>query len=191
MIDGKFVLSSLLEGNKRFVNSFQEYPNQTRSIRLELKKGQQPASIILGCSDSRVPPEIVFHQGLGDLFVIRVAGNGIDDVVLGSIEYAAKHLHVSLLMVLGHSDCGAVRAAMDDSELDGHLPSVTDTIKEAVQGLKGISDYYDDVVKAQVKITANHLRESKPILADLFDSGRLLVESAFYDFDTGLVEILE
>ena len=123
--------------------------------------------------------------------MIRVAGNGIDDVVLGSIEYAAKHMHVSLLMVLGHSDCGAVRAAMDDSELDGHLPSVTDTIKEAVQGLKGISDDYDDVVKAHVKITANHLRESKPILSGLVDSGRLLVESAFYDFDTGKVEILD
>ena len=104
MVNGKDALGLLLEGNRRYVEDNRTYPNQSHTDRLNLRKGQTPHTVILGCSDSRVPPEHVFDQGFGDLFVIRVAGNVIDDIVLGSIEYAVEHLGAGLLMVLGHSD---------------------------------------------------------------------------------------
>ena len=191
MAKGKDVLEVLLEGNLRYVNNLRKYPNQTETKRLDLKKGQTPHAIILGCSDSRVPPEIIFDQGLGDLFVIRVAGNVVDDIVLGSIEYAAEHLGSPLLMVLGHSDCGAVQAAMDDTELDGHLPIIAEAIEEAVRSVMGLSGELNDVVKAHARITAGHLGESLPVLAPIVASGSLLVVSAFYDFNSGLVEIID
>jgi carbonic anhydrase len=191
MAKGKDVLEVLLEGNRRYVNNLRKYPNQTQTKRLDLKKGQTPHTIILGCSDSRVPPEIIFDQGLGDLFVIRVAGNVIDDIVLGSIEYAAEHLGSPLLMVLGHSDCGAVQAAMDDTELDGHLPIIAEVIEEAVRSVMGLSGELNDVVKTHARITAGHLGESLPVLAPIVESGSLLVVSAFYNFNSGLVEIID
>lgn len=187
-MDGKAVLEALLEGNKRFVDGDMVYPNHKRGDRIALRKGQNPPAIILGCSDSRVPPEIIFDQGLGDLFVIRVAGNVIDDIVLGSIEYAAEHLGSSLLMVLGHSDCGAVQAAMDDTELDGHVPRIAEVIEEAVRA-SGVKDL-ESVVKEHARITAGHLGESEPVIGPLASSGKLLVVAAFYEFETGLVEVL-
>ena len=105
-------LTQLLRGNERFVAGWPDHPNQSARRRREVSdSGQQPFAIILSCSDSRVPPEIIFDQGLGDLFVIRVAGNIIDDAILGTIEYAVEHVHAPLVMVLGHDKCGAVTAA--------------------------------------------------------------------------------
>jgi len=189
MVNGKDGLGLLVEGNKRYVDNNRTYPNQSHSKRLALKKGQTPHTVILGCSDSRVPPEHVFDQGFGDLFVIRVAGNVIDDIVLGSIEYAAEHLGTGLLMVLGHSNCGAVQAARSYHELGGHLPSIAEAIKEAVNSVAGGD--LNSVVRAHARITAGHLRKSLPVLAPLVDSGKLVVVSAFYDFDSGLVELLD
>lgn len=188
-MEGKAVLEELLEGNRRYVDGEMVYPHQQRGDRLALKNGQSPKAIILGCSDSRVPPEIIFDQGLGDLFVIRVAGNVIDDIVLGSIEYAAEHLGSSLLMVMGHSNCGAVQAAMDDTALDGHVPKIAEVIEEAVRASE--ADDLDSVVKVHAKITAGHLGVSQPVIGPLANSGELLVVAAFYDFDTGLVEVLQ
>jgi carbonic anhydrase len=166
-------------------------PNQTDERRDSLIGGQSPYTIILGCSDSRVPPEIIFDQGLGDLFVIRVAGNVIDDIVLASIEYAAEHLHSPLLMVLGHTNCGAVAAALQEDELDGHLPSIAQAIEEAVERAQDIEgDTLDMTIRAHARITAEHLEESKPILKGLVGSGKLKVVAAYYDLDTGVVEIL-
>ena len=106
-------LAKLIAGNRRYVQHRQQYPDQSLPHRKELVSGQHPFAVILGCADSRVPPELLFDQGLGDLFVIRVAGNLVDDVVLGSIEYAVEHLGTKLIMVLGHEKCGAVSAAVE------------------------------------------------------------------------------
>ena len=187
-MNGESVLKALLEGNTRYVEERREHPNESQERRIKLNSGQSPPAIVLGCSDSRVPPEIIFDQGLGDLFVIRVAGNVIDDIVLGSIEYSAERLGSSLLMVLGHSDCGAIKAAMDDEELDGHLPMIAEVIEEAVRAVD-TSDL-NTVVKEHARITARHLSESKPVLGPLVESGKLMVVPAFYDFDTGRVEVL-
>jgi carbonic anhydrase len=191
MVNGKIALNQLVEGNRRYVNNNRTYPNQSHSNRLFLKKGQKPHTVILGCSDSRVPPEHVFDQGFGDLFVIRVAGNVIDDIVLGSIEYAVEHLGAGLVMVLGHSDCGAVQAARSYHELGGHLPSISEAIKEAVKSVAVGFDDLNSIVRAHAKITAGHLRRSLPVLAPIVESGKLDVVSAFYDFDTGIVELLD
>jgi len=184
-------LARLLEGNVRYVEQRRLNPNQTDERRDSLIGGQSPYAIILGCSDSRVPPEIIFDQGLGDLFVIRVAGNVVDDIVLASIEYAAEHLHSPLLMVLGHTNCGAVAAALQDDELDGHLPSIARAIEEAVERARDAEgDTLDMTIRAHARITAEHLRVSEPILKGRVDKGRLKVVAAYYDLDTGIVEIL-
>jgi len=189
---GEQALSQLLDGNRRYVELRRIHPNQSDDRRNSLLGGQHPQAIILGCSDSRVPPEIIFDQGLGDLFVVRVAGNVIDDIVLASIEYAAEHLHTPLLMVLGHTNCGAVQAAMDDTELDGHLPSIAQAIEEALEAARELpGDTLNNAIRAHARITAEHLRLSEPVLSVLVRSGSLLIVSAIYDLDTGLVEILE
>jgi carbonic anhydrase len=188
---GDMALVELLEGNARYVGQRRLNPNQSDERRDSLIGSQSPHAIILGCSDSRVPPEIIFDQGLGDLFVIRVAGNVVDDIVLASIEYAAEHLHTPLLMVLGHTNCGAVSAALQDDELDGHLPSIAQAIEEAVESSRDAEgDTLDMTIRAHARITAEHLRTSEPILKGLVDRGELKVVAAYYDLDTGIVEIL-
>ena len=188
---GDEALAKLLEGNARYVEQAKLNPNQTDERRDSLIGSQSPYAIILGCSDSRVPPEIIFDQGLGDLFVIRVAGNVIDDIVLASIEYAAEHLHSPLLMVLGHTNCGAVAAALQDDELDGHLPSIAQAIEEAVERAQDAEgDTLDLTIRAHARITAEHLEESEPILKGLAERGKFKVVAAYYDLDTGFVEIL-
>lgn len=190
-LTGGDALVKLLEGNARYVEGRRVNPRQTDERRDSLLGGQSPYAIILGCSDSRVPPEIIFDQGLGDLFVIRVAGNILDDVVLASIEYAAEHLHSPLLMVLGHTNCGAVEAALQEDELDGHLPSIAQAIEEAVERARDVEgDTLDMTIRAHARITAEHLEESEPILRGLVLRGALKVVPAYYDLDTGVVEIL-
>jgi len=190
-MDSKDALELLLEGNRRYVDNKRTYPNQSQTTRHELRKGQTPHTVILGCSDSRVPPEHVFDHGFGDLFVIRVAGNVVDDIVLGSIEYAVEHLGAGLLMVLGHSDCGAVQAARSYHSLGGHLPSIAEAIKEAVSSVAGRFGDLNSVVRAHARITAGYLRGSLPVLAPKVESGGLVVVSGFFDFDSGLVELLD
>jgi len=190
-LTGDDALAKLLEGNARYVEMRRTNPHQTDERRDSLIGGQSPYAIILGCSDSRVPPEIIFDQGLGDLFVIRVAGNVIDDIVLASIEYATEHLHSPILMVLGHTNCGAVAAALQDDELDGHLPSIAQAIEEAVEAARDArGDTLDMTIRAHAQITAQHLADSEPILKELVDHGSLKVVAAYYDLDTGIVEIL-
>jgi len=118
-------LRKLMDGNKRYIASHLIHPDQSSERRFELKHGQHPFAIILGCSDSRVPPEVVFDQGLGDLYVVRVAGNVLDQMIVASIEYAVLHLNVSLVMVMGHTQCGAVATTCNHEQLEGHLPSLT------------------------------------------------------------------
>jgi len=189
--DGDTVLEELLEGNRRYAEHQRTHPHLDDDRRLGLVAGQSPHTIILGCSDSRVPPEYIFDQGLGDLFVIRVAGNVIDDIVLASIEYAAEHLHAPLLVVLGHTNCGAVQAALEEDELDGHLPSIAQAIEEAVEASQGSTgDVLDETIRIHARITAEHLRQSEPVLKHLVDTGKLKVVAAYYNLDTGIVDIL-
>src|SRR5438876_2096699 len=182
-------ISKLKEGNGRYASGNLQHPGQTTERRAELAKSQHPFAIIVSCSDSRVPPEIVFDQGLGDLFVVRVAGNVIDDHSLGSIEYAVDHLAVRLVVVLGHQRCGAVKAAKDTiaakGEAPGHIQSLVTAIKPAVEAT--VNRDLDATIEANVKDVVQVLRTSAPILKPKVDSGELRVIGANYSLDTGSV----
>jgi carbonic anhydrase len=184
-------LERLLAGNAQYVGGRARQPRQSPTRREEVCGSQTPFAVVLGCSDSRVPPEIIFDQGLGDLFVLRVAGNVVDDIVLGSIEYAAVHLDVTLVMVLGHNQCGAVTATALGDGLEGHLPSLARAIQPAVDKaseMKG--DLLDNAVKLHASKMASQLRESQPVLAPLVESGKLTVVAAHYDMESGVVKVL-
>jgi carbonic anhydrase len=191
-ITGDQALKKLLAGNERYREARPERPNQTLDRRREVADGQRPFAVILGCSDSRVPPEIIFDQGLGDLFIVRVAGGVVDNMVLGSIEYAVSHLKTPLIVVLGHSNCGAVTATLSGHhELPGQLGSVTVSIQPAVD-LVGDQpgDRVNRASKANAKMIAERLRNSKPVLFNAIQTSGLLIAAAYYNLSTGSVEIL-
>jgi len=184
-------LARLQAGNARFVSGQMTHPHQTPGRRNELIRSQQPFATVLTCSDSRVPPEILFDQGLGDIFVIRNAGNIADEIVLGSIEYAAAHLHTPLILVLGHAKCGAVAATASGAQLDGHLPAIAAAIQPAVVKAKTMpGDLVDNAVRENAKLVAKQIETSMPILAPLVAAGTLKVLPARYDFATGKVDVL-
>jgi carbonic anhydrase len=184
-------LQKLIEGNKRFSSSKQSHPNQSRERRQELVKGQKPFAIIVGCSDSRIPPEIIFDQGLGDLFVIRVAGNIVDVVALGSIEYAVDHLGASLIVVLGHSKCGAVTATVQGGPVHGHVETIVQAIKPAIDTAKNLpGDLTDNTIKANARLVAGQIQSSQPILSEMVQLDKIAVVSAYYDIESGEVHIL-
>src|SRR5881398_2085075 len=186
-------IAKLKEGNARNTSGNMQHPGQTTERRAELAKSQHPFAIIVSCSDSRVPPEIVFDQGLGDLFVVREAGNVIDDHSLGSIEYAVDHLAVRLIVVLGHQSCGAVKAAKDTiaakTEAPAHIQSLVTAIQPAVEAT--VHGDLETTVKANVKDVVQALRSSTPVLKAKVDSGELRVLGAYYSLDTGAVSFLD
>jgi carbonic anhydrase len=186
-------ISKLKEGNGRYTSGNLQHPGQTTERRTELAKTQHPFAAIVSCSDSRVPPEIVFDQGLGDLFVVRVAGNVINDEGLGSIEYTVDHLGTRLILVLGHQSCGAVEAARETiaakGKAPGHIESLVTAIKPAVEATA--KDDLETTVKANVKNVVQALRSSKPILKAEVDSGKIKVIGGYYSLDTGAVTFLD
>ncbi|MBA4320068.1 MAG: carbonic anhydrase [Flavobacterium sp.] len=183
-------LKKLMDGNARYVSSNYTHPNQSSARREEVAKGQRPFAIIVTCSDSRVPPEILFDQGLGDLFVIRVAGNIVDDHALGSIEYAAEHLGVELVVVLGHERCGAVDATVKGGEAPGHIASLVKAIKPAVdKAKKENGDLLENSIKNNVLAVTKIIATSKPILEEMVKKRHIKVVSARYDLDDGKVEL--
>ncbi len=191
ILSSEHALQKLIEGNKRYADGKPVYPNQTMKRREEVAKGQSPFAVIISCSDSRVPPEIIFDQGLGDLFVVRVAGNIVDNMVMASVEYAAKHLNVQLAVVLGHKSCGAVDAAIKSDGSHGSIDSLIKAIKPAVERAKNqTGDLQDNAVKANVKIVVYQLKSSKPILCELVKNNKLMIIGAFYDLDSGLVDTI-
>jgi len=191
IINGDQALKELIAGNKRYVASRQRHPNQSHQRRAELSNAQQPFAVILGCADSRVPPEVIFDCGLGDLFVVRIAGHVMNDMVLGSIEYAANHLHAPLIMVLGHSKCGSVQAAISGVGVVGHIARLTEAIQPALhEAQEQPGDLVNNAARANTKIITEQLKCSKPVLSTLVREGKLKVIPAFYDLDTGVVEIL-
>ncbi|MEG4970510.1 carbonic anhydrase [Microcoleus sp. B6-A1] len=184
-------LKKLMAGNQRYLQQKRTFPDQARSRVVEVAKGQHPFATILACSDSRVAPEIIFDQGLGDLFDIRVAGNFLDDVVLGNMEYATLELGVPLLVILGHERCGAVKAALDGKAVPGHISTLVAAIKPAVDSTKGQKgDAWDNAVRANVKMNVNKLKLASPILAKAVKAGKLKVVGGRYDLDSGKVEII-
>lgn len=184
-------LQKLQQGNDRFVESKMVHPNQTKVRMSELVKGQHPYAVILSCSDSRIPPEVVFDQGLGDIFVIRNAGNVLDEHVLGSIEYAVHHLGVNLVVVLGHESCGAVGAAMKGGEMSPAVGSLVKSIQPACTKCKKEKTYtYDCVVKTNAQLAAKEILKDKE-LSECIKIRGLKVVPAFYDLDTGKVEFLK
>lgn len=184
-------LKELTEGNKRYASLKQKHPNQGLRRRAEVSKGQKPFAVIVGCSDSRIPPEILFDQGLGDIFVIRVAGNIVDDVALGSIEYAVDHLNTKLVVILGHSKCGAVTATVQGGGAHGHIAGIVKAIAPAVKKAKGKKgDLTDNAIRANVELVTKQVKASTPIISKMVRAGKVKVVGAYYDIDTGLVEIV-
>jgi carbonic anhydrase len=184
-------LDKLIQGNRRSLFSKMSHPSTTTERRREVAEAQNPYAVILGCADSRVPPEIVFDETLGDLFVIRVAGNVVDDAILASIEYAVEHLKVPLVLVLGHERCGAVQAAVDGGEAPGHIGALIKCIRPAVESTQGLpGDAVDNAVRANVTQVVQQLRGAAPILSEAVHQGKLRIVGARYDLDTGVVEIL-
>jgi carbonic anhydrase len=191
------VLARLLEGNKRFVAGQLTHPGRRPEDFAALAEGQAPGAVIIGCADSRVAPELIFDQGVGDLFVVRVAGNIVDGAgpaVKGSIEYAVAELGVRLLMVLGHSQCGAVKAAIQHIDNNDALPgSIGDLINPIRPSVKAVAgqpgDKLSHVIRANVEAGVRRLRDLDPILSKLARTGELKVVGASYELRTGAVEV--
>ncbi len=193
-ITPELALQKLMEGNLRYAEGNASHPHQSPERRAELISGQHPFAVILGCSDSRIPPELIFDQGLGDVFVIRTAGEVVDNASLASIEYAVEHLGVPLVMVLGHDSCGAVTAAVQGGEAEGHLGSLMDFIRPAVEQAREAgegSDLLNGSIDNNVFNIVEALKSSQPVLSEKVEAGELMILGARYRLDSGLVEILE
>ena len=183
-------LQLLTEGNQRFVENRRVFPNQNMMRVTEVAQTQKPYAAILGCADSRVPAEIVFDRGFGDIFVCRVAGNVATPEEIGSLEFGTLVLGAKVLMVIGHERCGAVKAAIEGGELPGQIGSLTKAIKPAVQMSKNQpGDSVENAVKANVRLQANRLKAS-PVINQLIEEGKLKIVGGYYDLDTGAVEIV-
>ncbi len=190
-VNGEVARQKLADGNRRYAEGRLSRPNQTAERRAEVAKGQHPFAAILTCSDARVPPEVIFDQGLGDLFVVRLAGNILNDAALGSLEYAVEHLGVKHIMVLGHERCGAVTATIKGGEVSGPIGSLVKAIRPAVDKVKNQpGDLVENAVRANVSMAVQQLKSSGPILAELVKQGALTIDGAVYDLDDGKVAIL-
>lgn len=188
-------LKKLMDGNQHFVSGQPAQKDIGAVRRTELVKGQSPSAVVLSCSDSRVPPELIFDQGLGDIFVVRVAGNVADPVALGSIEYAVEHIHVPLIIVMGHDRCGAVAATIEGGKPEGNIRAIVRKIAPAVRRAKTTGKKGDDLLEAAVienvwNVTTSLTRESK-VIKHLIDEGKLKIVAAKYSLETGKVELLE
>ena len=203
MIPARDALQRLRDGNRRFVAEVRGRQSAvSRARREEVAAGQEPFAIILGCSDSRVPAEIVFDQGLGDLFVIRVAGNIVAPSQVGSVEFAAAQFNTRLVVVLGHTSCGAIQATVDElgrrsEEQSRNLRSIVDRIRPSVEPLLGTSLALDrdvlvhQAVRANIRMSAHQLRHGSELLEQLIQTGGLRVVGAEYSLDTGVVEFFD
>ena len=185
-------LAELKAGNARFVAGKHQSPNLDMKRVKEVVAGQHPEAVILGCADSRVPPEVIFDEGIGDLFVVRVAGNVSEPATTGSIEYAAEHLHVPLIVVLGHHKCGAVKATAEaHGPVEGNIGAIVKELEPAVAAAKanpGKEGLVDDAVHENVKIVAGQLVSESKVLGHLVQAGKVKIVTAVYDLDSGKVE---
>jgi len=186
-------LKRLEQGNARFVTGHltSTTPAEIEASRARVAQSQKPFAIIVGCADSRVGPEVIFDQNVGDIFVVRTAGEVVDPFELGSIEYAVAHLGSPLIVVLGHERCGAVAAAVAGAKEPGHIAAVLKAIEPAVRQTKGEpGDPVHNAVCAQALNVTRQLQTSEPILKEAVQSGKLTIIAAVYDLDTGKVSLL-
>ncbi|GAA4717438.1 carbonic anhydrase [Phytohabitans rumicis] len=188
-------LNRLLAGNHRFASGHPIRPHQTPQRLREVAAGQHPFAITLGCADSRVPPEVLFDQGLGDIFDNRVAGNIVDDLLLGSVEFAVEEFAPPVLMVLGHERCGAITATINalesGGEAPGHIGSIVDALRPIVEPLlESGGDRVDIAVRANVRAQARQLVATSELIAERVAAGTLAVVGARYDLDTGRVTLV-
>lgn len=182
-------IKELKNGNKRFVESKLENTNYKKQIE-QTKAGQKPHSVILACMDSRVPPEIIFDQGIGNIFVIRVAGNIEDENVLGSMEYAVEHSGSKLIVVMGHNHCGAVTGAVEDIKL-GNLTQLVNQIKPAIKSNPNNPNIIDETAKNNVKITIMDILNKSDVIREMVNEKKVAIAGAFYDIETGAVTFME
>ena len=184
-------LQMLVAGNRRYASGQAAHPHQSAERCLEVVSGQHPFAVFLGCADSRVPPEVFCDQGLGDLFVVRNAGHVVDQVVLGSLEYAVDHLDAPLVMVVGHTHCGAVTAAVQGGQVPGHISSIVDRIKPAVVASSRLAgNAILNAILEHVRLTVAAIKACEPILADAVKLGHLRVVGSLYHLDTGELELV-
>lgn len=184
-------LAELKTGNDHHVQHRYQHPHETLERQRELVKGQHPHAEILSCADSRVPPEIIFDQGLGDLFVVRVAGNIATDAELASLEYGAAHLQIPLLVVMGHEHCGAVTAAVEGGNPEGHIGTLVELLRPAVENSRSLTgDRVENAVRANVELVVKQLRNSTPLLSELVSHNKLKIVGGVYSLDTGKVDWL-
>jgi len=203
MIPARDALALLREGNQRFVSNVSSRDGlEGRARRMELAAGQAPFAAILGCSDSRVPVEIVFDQGLGDLFVIRVAGNIVAPSQIGSVEFAAEQFGSRLVVVLGHSRCGAIETTLEQlrrpvENQSRNLHSIVDLVRPAVEGLLATDLKRDHeallhaAVRANIRASVRHLRHGSDIIENLIQNAGLRVVGAEYSLETGVVDFFD
>lgn len=196
-------LERLREGNRRFVDEIRHADTiGSQRRRIELAAGQDPFAVILGCSDSRVPAELVFDQGLGDLFVIRVAGNIVAPSQVGSVEFAAERFGTRLVVVLGHSRCGAILATIEElsrpsKDQSRNLRSIVDRVRPSVEALLSVSvalpqdALVDQAVRANIRASVDHLRHGSEVLEQLGRTDGLLIVGAEYSLETGIVDFFE
>ena len=196
-VDAMQALIRLQEGNARFAAGNPQHPHEKPDWRHTLEKGQQPFAVVLGCSDSRVPPELVFDQGFGDLFVVRVAGNIVDTDVIATVEYAIDHLDTQLIVVMGHSNCGAVTATLDHlKDADGEPAEVVSLLYRIEPAVIGIPDdlprqkRIDQAVNRNVQLAVRRLSRV-PDLRRSVVAGKLKIVGAVYHMHTGKIEILD
>ena len=187
-LNAEQALKELLDGNKRYTSGIYSNAHLSMQRRIEVVREQHPIAVVLGCSDSRVLPEIVFNQGIGDVFVVRTAGNVVDAIALGSIEYAIDHLHAPLIVVLGHQACGAVTAAVKGGEAPGHVADVIKAIQPALVSAKGRpGDAIDNAVRANVESVVEQLKQ-KLVLAE--SKVALKIVGAYYALESGSVTVI-
>ncbi|MCH7413200.1 carbonic anhydrase [Belliella sp. R4-6] len=193
------LLEALLKGNERFAEDHPLHPDQTLERLRELSSGQHPVAAIVSCSDSRVPPELVFDQGLGDLFVIRNAGNIVGDYEIGSLEYAIEHLEVPIVIILGHTKCGAIGAFVDQDHDHSHhyseyIQKIIDFIdaeEEEKSIPRDIPDFYEKAIEANVLHGIHELKNKLPHINERIATNKLRLVGAIYDIDTGKVKLVE
>lgn len=201
MLSADVAIARLRDGNLRFASGAPISTDGLTARRLALVEAQEPFAIVLGCSDSRVPPEIVFDQGLGDLFVIRVAGNIVAPSQLGSVEFAADRFGTRLIVVLGHSGCGAVTATLDDlvgtAQGSRDLRPIVDRVRPAVESVVaspssgGVDTVLERAIRANIRASVDHLRHGSPLLERLIQTDGLMIVGAEYSLQSGLVDFLE
>lgn len=199
MIKAEEALKRLIEGNKRFINNESIHPNRRQETKDDLLEKQAPYAVVLSCSDSRVPIEIIFDAGFGDIFVIRTAGQVLSQEVLGSVEYAVKHLGVNLVMVLGHDNCGAVKSAIKTyqegslHELSPHLKSVMLHIYPAIEKVEKDPcrdlGFLDHTIKENVQFQVDDLLKRDSYIAEKVAKGQVMVVAANYNIKTSEIEL--